>query len=91
MTFPTYWRLYMTAIGSPERQAESQGPLIYGLSITFVILSCTRVLLRLYTRYAVATINFMTMKGNGSTDFPTGLSSYTRLAMKIPPSSLLKY
>ncbi|KAH7082002.1 hypothetical protein BKA63DRAFT_589914 [Paraphoma chrysanthemicola] len=43
----------MAQIGSPEREAESRGPLIYGICIAFSILSCVSVLLRLYTRRAI--------------------------------------
>ncbi|KAH7361183.1 hypothetical protein BKA66DRAFT_211313 [Pyrenochaeta sp. MPI-SDFR-AT-0127] len=42
-----------TQYGSPARQAESQAGTIYGLSISFVILSCTSVVLRLYTRQMI--------------------------------------
>ena len=37
-------------IFSPVRRAETQQPTVYGLTITFTILSCTSVILRLYTR-----------------------------------------
>lgn len=38
---------------SPAREAESRAPLIYGLAIFFVSLSCASVVLRLYTRYVL--------------------------------------
>ncbi|KAF2830025.1 hypothetical protein CC86DRAFT_179093 [Ophiobolus disseminans] len=43
----------MAEIGSPARAAESRAPIIYGISISFVILSCASVVLRLYTRLAI--------------------------------------